>query len=156
MHKNTIYCLDTNFFIDLKWFYFLDVFTTLKDNLENLAKSGRIVIHKTVLEEIERKDDDISKWIKANIKIVEDIDDDQAKILPDIVTEHSDWIKGEKTPADPFIIALADVKGYTVVTREKIVPYNHGANNRIPAICNKRGVSCICVKDFFKAEDWTF
>lgn len=156
MDEDIIYCLDANFFIDLKSFYFFDIFKTLKKNLESLALAKRIVIHKTVLDEIERKDDDISKWVKDNIKKVEDIDDLQAKILPDIVIEHGEWIKGEKTPADPFIIALAEVRKYTVVTREKIVQYNKGANNRIPAICKNRGVSCISVEDFFKAEGWSF
>jgi len=156
MSKDTIYCLDTNFFIDLKRFYFFGVFKTLKANLENLAQTGRIVIHKTVLDEIKRQDDDVSKWVKTTIKMVEDIDDDQKEILPDIIAENTNWTKGEKTPADPFIIALAEVKHYTVVNREKVAPYNKGANSRIPAVCEKRGVLCICVEDFFKAEGWSF
>jgi len=157
MGNNTVYCLDTNFFINLKGYYFFDVFKTLKENLEHLAQTKRIVVHKAVLDEIERKDDEISKWVKATIKVVEDIDENQAKILPDIIIENNiGWTKGEKTPADPFIIALAEVKGYTVVTQEKALQYNKGANNRIPAICKNRGVSCICVADFFKSEGWSF
>lgn len=153
---NPIYCLDTNFFIYLKRYYFPEVFVTLKKNLENLAKEERIIMSKFVLDELERQADEISKWVKTNFPRVEDIDNDQEKILHAIIQQNKKWAEGEKTPADPFIIALAEVKGFVVVTHEKRFSFNEGANNRIPAVCEYRKVTCLHTKEFFKQEGWLF
>lgn len=156
MPDNPIYCLDTNFFINLKCYYFLDVFVSLKQNLEQLNKINRVVISKYVLDELSRQDDKIFQWVKKNFTNVEDLDEQQSQILHNIVTKNEKWTQGENTPADPFIIALAEIKGYTVVTHERKAPFNQGANNRIPAVCEHRGVKCCHTSDFFKKERWQF
>lgn len=156
MSSRPVYCIDANFFLNLKYFYFMDVFVSLKSNLETLAQEERIVISKAVLDELERKEDEIFSWVKSTFPRVEDIDVDQANILPDIVDKNSTWTEGERTPADPIVIALAETKGYIVVTHEKKSPFNHGANNRIPAVCEHRSVNCLHTNEFFKEEGWLF
>ena len=43
-------------------------------------------------------------------------------------------------PADPWLIAVAKVHGYTVVTNEKAT-----STSRIPAVCRMAAIDCPCI-----------
>lgn len=52
--------------------------------------------------------------------------------------------------ADPFVIALAQERGLTVVTAEKSKP----TKPRIPDVCKALGVPCITLVELFRRESW--
>jgi hypothetical protein len=56
----------------------------------------------------------------------------------------------EKFQADPFVIALAKVSGYTVITEETGI----GSLGKIPGVCNAMKVDCINLMQLIDAEDW--
>jgi hypothetical protein len=56
----------------------------------------------------------------------------------------------EKSSADPFVIALAKVHGYTVITEETGI----GSLGKIPGVCNAMKVECINLMQLIDAEDW--
>ena len=51
---------------------------------------------------------------------------------------------GRKTPADPFVIALAEMEGYVVVADES----KKRPSRKIPGVCAIRGVRCIDLSEF--------
>jgi hypothetical protein len=56
--------------------------------------------------------------------------------------------------ADPFVIALARMRGATVVTGEG----SDGTANRpkIPFVCEQLGINCVRFLDVVTLEGWTF
>jgi len=52
--------------------------------------------------------------------------------------------------ADPYVIALAQVRELTVVTAEKQKP----SKPRIPDVCKTLGVPCIALVEMFRREGW--
>jgi len=54
---------------------------------------------------------------------------------------------------DPFVIALAERDNLTVVTSEKRGSADHP---KIPLVCEWRGIQCINLVEFFRAEGWNF
>jgi hypothetical protein len=53
-----------------------------------------------------------------------------------------------KNPADPFVVALAQVEGYTVVADES----KNRPSRKIPGVCAKLKIPCITLKQFIKDE----
>jgi len=54
--------------------------------------------------------------------------------------------RSRKFAADPYVVALAKLQGYTVVTDES----NARANRKIPGACRKLGVSCLTLGEFIE------
>ena len=52
--------------------------------------------------------------------------------------------RGTKTPADPFVVALAEMESYVVVCDESRVR----RNRKIPGVCDQRGVRCVTLEEF--------
>jgi hypothetical protein len=57
--------------------------------------------------------------------------------------------RGEKTPADPYVIALAQLEDYVVVADEGTVKRQ---TRKIPGACRKLGICCKTLDEFFSAE----
>jgi hypothetical protein len=53
---------------------------------------------------------------------------------------------GRKTPADPYVVALAEREQYVVVADES----NKRPNRKIPGVCKQRGVRCITLAEFIE------
>ncbi len=53
-----------------------------------------------------------------------------------------------KTPADPYIVALAQMENYIVVADESM---KH-KNRKIPGVCKQLGIRCIKLSKFIAAE----
>ena len=55
---------------------------------------------------------------------------------------------GTKTPADPYVVALAQMNKYTVVADES----KRRKNRKIPGVCEQLGICCVTLKGFILAE----
>ena len=64
-----------------------------------------------------------------------------------IAHEHPGMCKatGVKTPADPYVVALAELEKYIVVTDETST---RRPNRKIPGVCSQRGISCTTLDQF--------
>lgn len=135
-----------------------DVFVRLWEGLESLIDSGEIVCTDEVLEELGRKDDEISKWAKERPYMFLPIDDAvQAAVTTILSTAHfENLVKpgSQRNQADPFVVALAQVKNLTVVTYERAP--GSVAKPRIPDVCNHFGVPCISFVEVIRRQGWTF
>jgi hypothetical protein len=58
-------------------------------------------------------------------------------------------IRSRKTKADPFVVALAELERFTVVTNETTLKR---PSRKIPTVCKARGVQCIPLDDMLVAE----
>jgi hypothetical protein len=60
--------------------------------------------------------------------------------------------KKNRSVGDPWVIALAQARGLTVVTGEKAT--GSLLKPKIPDVCKDLGVSCIEIVDFFRKQGW--
>ncbi|OGJ84125.1 hypothetical protein A2529_05055 [Candidatus Peribacteria bacterium RIFOXYD2_FULL_58_15] len=153
------YCMDSSCIIamwskDYGWYSF-DVFPSLKANIEKMIQDGEAAVPKEVLTELSRKDDGAHEWAKK-CKLEHPIDANQTRIVSEIMRDFPKLVDTKKMgeQADPFVIALAESKKWTVVTSEKNSAKLRKPN--IPDVCQARKVKCISVMDFFREKRWKF
>jgi hypothetical protein len=56
-----------------------------------------------------------------------------------------------KTPADPYVVALAERENYVVVADESMVR----KNRKIPGVCAQRKIRCISLEQFVAVNSKT-
>ena len=79
MAEQACYCTDTSALIELHATYGSDVFVSLWQKVAGLVKEGRLIAPREVLREIEKKDDDLLKWVKKYRKIFREQEIEQVK-----------------------------------------------------------------------------
>ena len=138
------YCIDTSAILD-GWvrYYPPDVFLALWKNLEAMIESQELIAPEEVLREIEKKEDELHKWAKAHERMFYPLDEAVQRATTEILTVFPRLVDSEKerNRADPFVIALARIRGCPVVTGEKA----SGIKDRpkIPNVCDQIGrASC--------------
>lgn len=150
------YSIDTNIFIN-SWNrdYPPEVVPALWDCFVDLIEVGRMHASVEVLSELKKKDDEVYKWCHGKQDLWTPLDRDTVLMTQRILEEFPDFVKTGtgRNQADPFVIALAKVNGYIVVTSEK-----GGSRDkpRIPFICDFFKVRCIGLIDLAKIEKWVF
>lgn len=159
------YCIDTSAVIDLwRRVYAPDVFPSVWKEIENLISQGYLIAPREVLNELERyfdKNDELLKWAKKHKRMFKDLDDAQLQQVQNILKEFQRFVDETKeTPeADPFVIALAMSKRWTVITSEQPANLNAnpGARPKIPNVCEHYNVKCIYqLLEFFRERKWKF
>jgi hypothetical protein len=161
-----MYSVDTNIFID--WWerrYPPDVFPSVQKAMEQLAQSSKMVAPERVLEEIDKYTSvSLKGWAKKNKSLFlphdEDLQTEAQKILyayPELIDTTTPYDE-----ADRWVIALAKIKGYTVVTHEtsfKAKSLSMKKPDRkmyIPDVCKALGVRCVEFLVLMRAEGWKF
>jgi hypothetical protein len=124
---NGQYSVDTSSLIELKHFP-RDVFGSVWDTLEELIKAKRLFAPHEVFRELQKGDDEIFKWAKAQPGLFVDLDAVQGTLLADLLARFPAMAAPAKVGphADPLVVALArsrldsDGSGCHVVTEEKL------------------------------------
>jgi hypothetical protein len=116
--------------------------------IKDLAERGCIVACAQVIDEL-RPSDIYALYVKPlekALRVGDRNDADYLKHVGLITFEHPGMSKarGRKTRADPYIVALAELEGYIVVSDES----RTRANRKIPGVCSKRGVRCMSLDEF--------
>jgi Domain of unknown function (DUF4411) len=151
-----VYSIDSSSLINAWWNnYRPKNFSVLWDRLTELAEGGRLKSSIEVLNELEKKEDELFKWCKERkdalfVPIDEACQNEMVRIMatyPRLV----DAAKG-RSGADPFVIALATSVNptMTVVTEEK------PGKVKIPDVCAAETIKCIRLADLIGMEDWRF
>jgi hypothetical protein len=122
--------------------------------MEEAVAAGEIFVIDEVVRELERKDDGIFKWVKNRENMIVPIDDGVQQRVKEIMSKHGRLVDSRKNRSgcDPWVIALAQERGLTVVTAEK--PTRSLARPKIPDVCQDLGVSCIEIIDLFRVQGW--
>jgi hypothetical protein len=154
--SGVVYCFDTSGLIDgLERYYFPDRFPALWERVGELVAVGRLLISEEVFIESQRMDAVLKDW-RGNLPPEAIVQTHQsiATVVGQIGRDFSQWTGlGTKNQADPFVIAVAEVRGAVVVTGEK--PGGPG-KPKIPYVCGQRGIEVIKFPAMIRREGWTF
>ena len=149
------YCFDTSIFINA-WQrdYPPDVFPTIWNNIEELIADWRVVTPEEVRVELKRKDDEVLKWALERSHMFIPIDASIQLAVTDILRCYPRLIDTRKSRsgADPFVVALAQIRHLTVVTYED----KTGNMNkpRIPDVCDALNIKQLRFVDLARREHW--
>lgn len=145
------YCIDTSALIDLHTNHYPpDIFPGLWKDIESIVKQGLLISPDEVYREARQKDDGLARWGKTHKGMFVSLDEDQIQEVRRILKEFPGLVDPNKTipDADPFLIALAKCRAWTVVTSEK--PNNSPLRPKIPNVCKSLNVKCIRLLEFFR------
>lgn len=156
----TAYCIDTSSLVQA-WVraYPIRYFEPLWDKIDELIKDGRLFSSIEVLNELEKRDDDLFAWAKERKEMFRELDDetgqDKMAHLMGMYPRLVDTRKG-KSMADPFVIAVAAVADppHTVVTEE--AGTGKLEKPKIPDVCIAEGLETMKFLDLIIQEDWRF
>ena len=142
------YIFDTNIFIRSKNEMPFDLWPTFWTRVAQMIAEGKVFSHRQVKDEIEKGNDELADWMKANVTADFYIDNDA-----EVMQKYSDvqnWAFNSKVyrqeaknefarVADAFLVATASAKGYTLVTYETSNP-DCKKRVKIPEACAALGV----------------
>jgi hypothetical protein len=108
-----------------------------------------------VFDEISSIDDELIRWARQNRSLFEALDPSQLNEVRNIERDFPSLVDPYKqTPdADPFIVALAKIKGWAVITSEKLGTPDHP---KIPDVCRRYSVRCLSLIEFFREMGWRY
>ncbi len=151
------FALDTNVLIHA-WCDLLpiDVAPGFWEQLESLGRDGTVIVSAEVVKELEKRDDDLLKWVKERAfmhrESEEDVQDLVGAVLAVEVNEHSPSLVDPDRPdsdGDVWVIALAKARGATVVSQERSAPLAK-KKAKIPDVCSVMEVKCINLLAFMR------
>ena len=156
-----MYSLDTNIFID--WWerrYPPDVFPSVRKRFESVVGT-KLFAPQRVHDEIQRVGSpDLRVWFGNNSILVVPhdvaIQTEAASIqsnFPGLIDQTSNYDE-----ADRWVIALARLKGFVVVTHEtRAASKKHPPRTHyIPDVCDALGIDCIDLIELMRREKWKF
>lgn len=150
------YSIDTSALIDAWHTYPLDHFEGLWERVAELIRESRLFAADEVKAELERGDDDCFAWLRAHKGFFVPIDRRQQEAMQRINREFpglSDQV-GRRSLADPWVIALAQVRGATVVAHE--ARRRNERRPKIPHVCRQLNVPHTRFIGIVKQENWVF
>jgi len=136
--------------------YAPDVFPGVWDRLDDLIADGSLRATEEVLTELERKDDEVFTWARQRSDLFVAIDARIQIAVSEILASHERLLdtRANRSAADPFVIALAQIEQCAVVTGERAT----GSLTRphIPDVCIDLGVPSMTLLQLLRAEGWRF
>lgn len=122
--------------------------------MEEAIEGGLVVAPRDVLLELERVEPDAYKWAKGQKRLSLELDEPIQKATRRILSQYRELVKekANRTRADAFVIAVAEVHTCTVVTNEK--PTYSMARPHIPDVCGKLGIRCIDLLGLIRDRGW--
>jgi Domain of unknown function (DUF4411) len=149
-----IYCIDTSSLI-AAWYerYKPNRFPKLWEQLDELIEATRLVSSSLVLRECNKqRSEELHGWLKPRDAMFLAPDEAVQGQVDLIVNTYQGLVSAgkEKFQADPFVIALAKVWGYTVITEET----GPTSLAKIPGVCGALKVPCINLMQLIDQEDW--
>src|SRR5262245_60517800 len=150
------YSIDTSSLID-GWHdhYPIKIFPGLWAKLGSLIERGVLVATEEVRTELERKSDDLLAWAERQ-KLFLPLDDAIQAEVRIILRDHPKLIDTRKgrSGCDPFVIALAKMKKWTVISQEQLT--GNAKRPKIPDVCKAYDIRCIRLLELFEEQKWQF
>jgi hypothetical protein len=150
MTDSRVYCLDTSALIN-PWnrHYAPDLAPGYWRDVPRLVADKRAILSEEVREELERVEDALRDWARANIAAWHPLTDPIQAVVGQIMANWGQLVdvRKDRSRADPFVIATAKIAGAIVVTDEK-----HGTEKdpRIPFVCEQLDVPWLDVPSFVR------
>lgn len=148
------YSIDSSGILDLFRYYPPDVFPTIWTQMDGAVSKKTILAIDEVYRELEKKDDVAFQWLKARRSIVVEIDVEIQERVTALLAMHKRLVDTRKnrSSGDPFVIALAQARGLSVVTGER--PSGILAKPNIPDVCVALNIPWLNVLSMFRQEGW--
>jgi hypothetical protein len=150
------YSLDSDAAINAWSDYPIENFPKIWDWIEQMGRTGILGMSEVVFRELEKGGDECFDWFKARKSdFVYPNDDDVQGELDRLVNTYNNFglITG-KNEGDPFVVALAIVKGCIVVTNESMSNNMNGP--KVPDVCRAEGIQWIKFVDVIRREGVRF
>lgn len=124
--------------------------------MAELVAEGCLTATEEVLVELGKKDDDVYDWAKARREMFIPIDQPTQVALAAILERFERLVNTQRnrSTADPWVIALAQVEGCTVVTGES--PSGSPSRPKIPDVCRALDIRCISLLQMIRENGWVF
>ena len=131
-------------------------FPAFWSKIDGLINASDLIAIEEVLIELERKDDDVYRWAKSHSRMIVAIDEPVQLAVQEVLGAHPRLIDTRKSRsgADPFVIALAKVKGATVLTQES--RSNNTSRPHIPDVCSALSIPCVDLLELIRQQRWVF
>ncbi len=133
-----------------------EVFPGLWQKFDELIEQRELIASEEVLVELERMDDKVHGWARQRRTMFVPTDDAIQLAVQEILRNHPGLVDPARPRlgADPFVIAVARIRGCTVVTQE--TPTANPMRPKIPDVCGALGIPCINVLQFIRQQGWVF
>lgn len=132
-----------------------DIVAPFWDNLDRLIHAGDLRATEEVLKELEKKDDAVWAWAKQRqSRLLVPIDDRIQVAVKALLANHQRLVdtRKNKSGADPWVIALAQIENATVITEESFT--GNIAKPRIPDVCAALEIPCVNLLGLIRQEGW--
>lgn len=149
------YSLDTSAFLHAwRRSYPPDVFPSLWSKIDELVDEGKLIASEEVFVELERKDDEVYAWARQHGEMFVPINGLIQQVVRNILQSYPRLLDTRKnrSGADPFVIAVAQIESCTVVTNE--VPSNNLLRPHIPDICAALDIRWIDFLGMAREQGW--
>ena len=150
------YCLDSSFLLDFwsdEGLRPRDVYLGIWEAVDEGVREGAIISPALVRNEVrDTTDPELKKWLATCGSMFVQLDRAQIAALEEIVRKFPAYAEEVRNLADPAVIALAKVKGLTVLTSEKWVSNPGPTKPKIPNVCEDFGVKCLDIDNYCRAE----
>jgi hypothetical protein len=133
--------------------YAPDVVPTFWERFSDCIADDIVIASREVLGELEAKADDLYKWAKERSTMFHEIDDDVQAYVSRLMARYPKLVdeRTNKSAGDPWVMALASVRGLAVVTQET---GGTDARPTIPYVCESEGIRCINLLEFMRELRW--
>lgn len=125
-------------------------FEPLWDRIAAQMAIGRIIAPREVYNELEAKDDSVAEWAKDHPDLFIDPRVEVQRAAGRIQHDHFD-AETVRDRADPWVIAEAEVNGFTVVTWEGVNIMTGETTtkfaNKMPGVCARLSIDCCIVPE---------
>ncbi|MBK9140195.1 MAG: DUF4411 family protein [Verrucomicrobia bacterium] len=157
-----MYSVDTSALMDWQArFYPTDVFIGLKTQIEGLIASGKLRAPEIVKEELDAVGTPALKsWAKSQTGLFVPLEPQLQVETATIQARYPELadVKSGHESADPWVIALAELRGWMVVSQETSAAEKRKPPKSyyIPDVCRDLGVPCINLLGLMRKEGLTF
>ncbi len=132
----------------------------LWDDIDDLINVGELVACEEVLRELVGRSDVVSDWITARPQMIVKLDAAIQQAVSVIMAhdEHCKLVGKNATGpiADPFVVATAQVRNYTVVTNEILMTSPSPNKTKIPNVCRDLNIRYINFLDLIREQGWIY
>jgi hypothetical protein len=138
--------LDTSAYMNGRRDHFMpSILPTVWVLVGEAIEDGRIVLPREVYRELRAQDDDLASWINGYSDQVAEPSEEVQRLAGQFASEFPR--PGIRNGADPWILAEAQLRGFTVVTYEGRsfagIPFAAARWARsMPGVCQRFGIPC--------------
>lgn len=132
------------------------VFRGVWELIEDAITAGEVRSVDEVRRELAKRDDDAKQWADAQTDPFCPLDAPIRQSATQILRLHPNLVKqgGQRSGADPFVIALAMANQGRVVSEE--TASGNIDRPRIPDVCGAIGVPCLTLMDYIEEQGWAW